>query len=59
MFRRHTALLEDDVKPFDPSQPAAPADFHDAVSPFKNPSQPDGNGSFVRIPSSRFSALPG
>jgi len=36
-------LLADDVKPFDPSQPDSPADFHYAVSPFKDPTKPDGN----------------
>ncbi|RYD32052.1 MAG: rhamnogalacturonan acetylesterase [Verrucomicrobiaceae bacterium] len=36
-------MLADDVKPFDPSKPDAPADFKYAVSPVKDLTKPDGN----------------
>ncbi len=37
------SMLTDDVKPFDPSKPDAPADFKYAVSPIKDLTKPDGN----------------
>jgi lysophospholipase L1-like esterase len=37
------AFIADDVMPFDPSKPDAPADFKYAVSPLKDLAKPDGN----------------
>lgn len=36
-------FVADDVKPFDPSKPDAPADFKYAASPLKDLTKPDGN----------------
>jgi len=36
-------MLDNDVKPFDPSHPASAADFHYAVSPQKDLAKPNGN----------------